>query len=380
MSIEERLKSSLFKRYQDGNLRSLKIERSLIDFFSNDYLGLARNKELQERVEVAYSEVKNKISGATGSRLLSGNSTYYQELEARLSILLKGESALVFNSGYTANLAAFSSIPQKGDTIIYDELIHTCIKEGSRLSFADRFSFRHNDVDHLELKLKKAKGEKFIAIETVYSMDGDMAPLREIISLAKKYNAYIITDEAHGTGVFGKGGSGVASEYDLHQDLFIRVYTFGKAIGSHGACVVASKTVTDYLINFSRPFIYTTALPLHNLLSIDKAFDFIKEQPELQIELFERIDFYRKGIAKLRANNQKIVFVESKSPIQTVIVSGNAKAKALSAELIKKGFDVRPILYPTVPQGKERVRICLHVYNSLQEIQDLLETIKDFTF
>jgi 8-amino-7-oxononanoate synthase len=380
MSLEERLKSSLLKREEEGNLRKLKTERAPIDFFSNDYLGLARNKELQQRIEKRYHDFKEKVSGATGSRLLSGNTSYYQELEGKLARVFKGDSALIFNSGYTANLAVFSSIPQKGDTIIYDELIHACIKEGARLSFADRFSFKHNDLSDLESKLKRAKGEKFVAVETIYSMDGDTAPLRGIIGLSKKYNAHIVIDEAHGTGVFGEKGSGRACEQNLQDDIFIKVYTFGKAIGSHGACVVGSKVVTDYLVNFSRSFIYTTALPLHNLISIEETFDFIEEKPELQEEIKKRINFYRERIAEAKAENDQIEFIDSWSSIQAILVPGNTRAKALSSELIKQGFDVRPILSPTVQEGKERVRICLHVYNTHQEIESLVKAIKTFKF
>jgi 8-amino-7-oxononanoate synthase len=324
-----------------------------------------------------YEALNTKISGATGSRLLSGNTEYYEDLEKRLADLFRSESSLIFNSGYTANLAIFSSIPQKGDTIIYDELIHACIKEGSRLSFADRFSFKHNDVNDLEQKLKKAKGEKFVAIESIYSMDGDSALIKDILSICKEYGAYLIIDEAHGTGVFGEKGIGLACELGIDKDIFIRTYTFGKAIGSHGACVAASKVVREYLVNFARSFIYTTALPLHNLVSIDQAFNFISENPQLQNELKWRIHYFREQIQS-PSSGKPVHYIDSSSSIQAILVPGNENAKALSETLIRQGYDIRPILSPTVQEGKERVRICLHVYNSLQEIEALVKIIKEF--
>lgn len=378
-NVEERLKNALEKREEGGNLRRLSTRGAQVDFFSNDYLGLAHNIDLQDIIKEQYDSVKEKITGATGSRLLSGNSPYYEELEIYLANIFKGESALVFNSGYTANLAIFSSIPQKGDTIIYDELIHACIKEGSRLSFADRFSFRHNDLQDLESKLQKAKGAKFVAIESIYSMDGDFAPVKEVVELCKKYEASLIVDEAHGTGVFGENGSGWVCNLGLDQLFFIRTYTFGKAIGSHGACVVASKVVIQYLVNFARSFIYTTALPFHNLVSIRSAFDYLSKHGELQRQLQERIKFFRDKIKDAKNSNPLFDYVDSKSAIQAILVPGNERAKNLATKLIERGFDVRPILSPTVKEGKERIRICLHAYNSFGEIENLVKSIQTHT-
>ncbi|HYG38683.1 MAG TPA: 8-amino-7-oxononanoate synthase [Cytophagales bacterium] len=378
-NVEERLKNALEKREEGGNLRRLSTRGAQVDFFSNDYLGLAHNIDLQNIIKEQYDAVKEKSTGATGSRLLSGNSPYYEELEIYLANIFKGETALVFNSGYTANLAIFSSIPQKGDTIIYDELIHACIKEGSRLSFANRFSFRHNDLQDLESKLLKAKGPKFVAIESVYSMDGDFAPVKEVVELCKKYEAWLIVDEAHGTGVFGENGSGWVCNLGLEQHFFIRTYTFGKAIGSHGACVVASKVVIEYLVNFARSFIYTTALPFHNLVSIRSAFDYLSRHGELQRQLQERIKFFRDKINDAKNSNPLFDYIDSKSAIQAILVPGNERAKNLAAKLIENGFDVRPILSPTVQEGKERIRICLHAYNSFGEIEELVKSIQTHT-
>ncbi len=277
-NIEQKLASQLAARQAAGNLRSLRLPEEIVDFCSNDYLGLARNPELHRRIGEAYARKGEALNGATGSRLISGNSPYAVELETWLASLCKAEKALVFNSGYAANTAILSAVPQKGDTILYDEYIHASLKEGARLSFAGRFAFRHNDLNDLERRLQKATGTVFVVAESVYSMDGDWAPLREMLDLCEKYGANLIWDEAHSTGLWGTDGNGLACEMGLQDRIFARIYTFGKAMGVHGACIAGSQTLINYLINFARPFIYTTALPLHSLVSIREAFHFLDKQ------------------------------------------------------------------------------------------------------
>lgn len=366
--LDDWFKKKLDDRHSSGLLRKLTAPEGLIDFTSNDYLGLARSKELFEDIHrrTTSMDVKN---GATGSRLLSGNSKYAEEIERKLATIFKGESALILNSGYSANLAALSSIPQRNDTIIYDELAHACIKDGARLSLAKHFSFRHNDLNDLESKISRAEGKIFIAVESVYSMDGDQCPLKELVDVAEKYHATIILDEAHSTGVMGDGGSGLAVSKNLHDKIAIRVYTFGKAMGIHGACVVGSKLLTDYLINFSRPFIYTTALTPHSIASIDCAFEFVKKNIGLQQSLQERIKLFTSETTSL-TNRTK-----SESAIQTIILPGNERIRKSAATLQQSGFDVRPILSPTVPAGTERLRICLHTFNSPGEISALAKAL-----
>src|SRR4051812_47447788 len=205
------IKGKLQKRRDDHSFRTLKNIEGLIDFTSNDYLGLARSELLYHRIQNKVQTLDLKHNGATGSRLLSGNSNYTEEVENKLAKIFNSEASLIFNSGYTANLAVLSSIPQKGDTILYDELAHACIKDGARLSLANRFSFRHNDLNDLEQKLNRCSGKIYIAVESIYSMDGDQCPLQDLVLLAEKYDVAIILDEAHSTGIFGKGGSGLAT-------------------------------------------------------------------------------------------------------------------------------------------------------------------------
>jgi 8-amino-7-oxononanoate synthase len=367
-----KLSQKLEQRREAVNLRSLTIPKGLIDFCSNDYLGLASNYDLNHLIEKEYKTIStNKPKGATGSRLISGNSQYYEDLEKYLADLFKSETTLLFNSGYAANMGVLSSIPQKGDTILYDELSHACIKDGARLSFADRFSFKHNDMADLEKRMQKAAGDIFVVVEAIYSMDGDAAPLKELVMLCYKYSAYLIVDEAHSTGIFGENGSGLVCQLGLQEKVFIRIHTFGKAIGTHGACVAASQIVRDFLINFSRQFIYTTALPLHNLVSIKCAFEYLTKHADLPSDLQQKIDLF-----KSKTINYQLSTINSNSAIQAILIPRNAKVKALAQKIQTAGFDVRPILSPTVKIGEERLRICLHTTNSKEELEGLSGLLK----
>lgn len=370
MSLEDRLKKELLQRKQENNLRQLSYLPELIDFFSNDYLGLARNKELHQLITKKSDQIP--FNGATGSRLLSGNTHYYEEVEKKLANIFKANAALIFNSGYSANLAVLSALPKKGDTIIYDELSHACIKDGARLNLANRYSFRHNDLNDLDKKLKKSTGQAFIVIESVYSMDGDKAPLEDICSLAADYDAKIILDEAHTTGLHGDYGAGLAVDNDLHDKIFARIYTFGKAMGIHGAAVAGNSTLKEYLINFSRPFIYTTALPPHSLAAIDQSFEFLKQNISLQDVLKSKVHLFKTYLSDKAGHLKKI---DSDHPIQSIIIKGNNEARAAANFLQSKKFDVRPILSPTVKKGEERLRVCLHTYNSDDDIYQLIDTL-----
>lgn len=359
------------ERKNEGSFRELVVsDKARVDFTSNDYLGFSRSSELSVRVYERLQRLDIHTNGATGSRLLSGNDTYTQTVEKYLAEIFQTERALIFNSGYTANVGVLSSVALRGDTILYDELAHASIKDGARLSLASRFAFKHNDLHDLETKLKKAAGKVFIAVESIYSMDGDECLLAELATLADRYNAFIILDEAHSTGVIGKGGSGLAVKLGIHDRIAVRIYTFGKAMGIHGACVAGSAALIQYLINFSRPFIYTTALPPHSIASIECAFQFLSEKPELQRTLQQRITLFLEQTSSLTNR------VLSKSAIQTAIFPGNEMARSAARNLQKSGFDIRPILSPTVPAGKERLRICLHAYNTESEIKALAESLR----
>jgi 8-amino-7-oxononanoate synthase len=367
----QRWKDALAQRKDLGLLRELKTALAPIDFSSNDYLGLARNPILLERVEKTFRSLQiiQKL-GSTGSRLISGHHPYFEETEEYIAKVHQAESALLFNTGYMANLAVFSTLPQKGDTVLYDELSHACIKDGIRLSLANRFPFLHNDLGSLEAKLKKATGQIFVAVESVYSMDGDFAPLKELVDLCEKYQAMLIVDEAHSTGIFGKNGAGLVCHWGLQDKVALRVHTYGKAMGSHGASVVGPKELKPYLINFARPFIYTTAVALHGIVSIREAYSFLETEGEtLQKTLAKNITLFNQLTREL---NHKI---QSESAIHALLLDGNERTVQKAKAVQSQGFDVRPVLSPTVKKGSERLRICLHAYNSEEEIKKLSELL-----
>jgi 8-amino-7-oxononanoate synthase len=377
--LTERLQDKLRQRENEGNLRRLTLPTAQCDFFSNDYLGLAQNEELSHIIEQTYRLLLPKKIGATGSRLLSGNSLYAMQLEEKLAQIFRGEASLLFNSGYHANSALISSISQKGDIILYDELVHASLREGYRLSFANHIPFKHNDLEDLEKKLQSYQNAPavFVILESVYSMDGDNCALAAMLRLCKKYKAYVILDEAHSTGIFGEGGNGLVCELGLENLCFARVYTFGKAIGSHGACVVGSQVLIDYLVNFARGFIFTTAAPLHNLVSIACAFDYISQHPELQEDLKEKIHFYQQStITNYKPQTSNSSVINNFSPIQVIRISGNEPCKTTANYLIENGFEVRAILAPTVKAGEERLRICLHTFNTKEEISALVGYVR----
>ncbi len=370
MEFPQRLSNQLEKRELSKNYRSLKTIDGLIDFSSNDYLGLANNPELISLVE---TKTKNISLGATGSRLLTGNSKHAEEVETFLAELFKSEKSLIFNSGYNANLAVLSSIPQRGDHVFYDELSHTCIKDGIRLSSAKKVMFRHNDLEDLKNKISGVDGQKYVVVESVYSMDGDRCPLTKLVDLCQEFKALLIIDEAHSTGVLGNNGGGLSELYNLEDKIFCRIYTFGKAIGCHGATVSGSKLLVDYLINYARPFIYTTALPPHSYITIKSSFKFLNEHTYLKEQLANNITYYQQLFEEMLQD--KYESSKSNSAIQTLLIPGNNEAKRLAEELQSKGFNIRPILSPTVKEGQERLRVCLHSFNTDNEISSLITSL-----
>jgi 8-amino-7-oxononanoate synthase len=366
------IERKLDERRSAGTYRALKPESSLIDFCSNDYLGFARSPELKNKIDDEVSNCGLVTNGSTGSRLLSGNTVFTEELEQQIASLHKSEAGLIFNSGYDANLGLFSSLPQRGDTMLLDELAHASIIDGARLSHANRYSFRHNDMDSLEGKLKRAKGICYVAIESVYSMDGDTPPIKDILELTEKYNASLIVDEAHAVGLFHFG---LVNQLDLQDRIFARVVTFGKALGCHGAIVLGSSLLKDYLVNYARSFIYTTAAPFHQVASVKMAYQRLQESVSEVERLKKNIRLFKQKI--IPGSNYNLL--KSDSAIQCIILRSNEKAKEVAVRLQNAGLDVRPILSPTVPLGSERIRICLHSYNTENEITLLTDNINKFT-
>lgn len=361
------LDDKLQDRFHRNAYRRLQLAEGKHDFFSNDYLGIVRNGLIEASLEGhAYAH------GSTGSRLLAGNYPLIEETENLIAEFHESPAALIFNSGYDANLGLLACVAERGDTILYDKLSHASIRDGARLSLANALSFLHNDPEDLKKKIQQKKGNCFVVTESVFSMDGDQAPLKEIVALCEQYDAHLIVDEAHATGVIGESGEGLMQKEGLHRNCFARIHTFGKALGCHGAAVLGSMVLRNYLINFSRPFIYTTSLPPAAVAAIKAAYEIFPELHAERRQLNELIAFFQKNQSVQTASGKVLNFKNSATPIQCLLIPGNENVKAVSNHLAEWHVDIRPILYPTVPEGEERLRIALHSFNSLAEVQDLM--------
>lgn len=361
MYPDDFLRRKLDERVAKQSLRQLQQHIGAIDFCSNDYLGIATHHLLK-------GDAVPMSSGSTGSRLLAGNYPLINETEQKIAAFHQAEAALMFNSGYDANVGLLSCVPQKGDTILYDYLSHASIRDGIRLSFARAFSFAHNDLNDLESKLKQATGTIFIVTESVFSMDGDTCPLDALVNLANPYQAHLIIDEAHATGVIGDRGERLVQHLGHSSQIFARIHTFGKACGCHGAVVLGSEQLRTYLINFARSLMYSTSLPEHAVAMISRSYDLFPTMKEERKHLTDLIQLFQSATLRY----EKLI---SHTPIQGVVVPGNANVKELAKQLQSNQFDIRPILYPTVPEGKERLRIVLHSFNTIDQVQTLINVL-----
>jgi 8-amino-7-oxononanoate synthase len=360
------LDKKLTERISGNFLRSLSVKNGLIDFCSNDYLGIASHKLLQEEAAVQFAH------GSKGSRSLAGNSKLAEDTEDMIANFHDGASALLFNSGYNANTGILGSVPQRGDIILYDALSHASIRDGIRLSQAQSFSFAHNHMPDLEAKLRQFPATKerniFIATETVFSMDGDFAPVASLVNLCSEYGAHLIIDEAHAIGVIGEKGEGLVQKLGLQEQVFARIYTYGKAPGCHGAAIVGSHKLRSYLINFARSFIFTTALPETAIRAIAASYDIFPGMKKEREKLKNLIDFFQ-------AQDLPYKKLQSNTPVQGVIIPGNSEVKSVAAILETNGFDIRPILYPSVSKGKERLRISLHAFNTESQLSQVIQQL-----
>ena len=379
------LTQKLQQREAQNALRKLPVANDLTDFASNDYIGFAKNESIFHETHDYLLDKNCKVNGATGSRLLSGNHSLYNETEDFIAQFHQSESALIFNSGYDANVGFFSSVPQRSDVILYDELCHASIRDGIQMSNAKSYKFQHNDFEDLEKLLLKFQPETrnpkpetvYIVTESVFSMDGDCPNLEELTTLCEKLGAYLVVDEAHALGVFGGQGEGLVQSLGLQDKVFARIMTFGKGLGCHGAAVLGSQELKSYLVNFARSFIYTTGLSPHSVATILQSYKHLTNEKEALEKLKTNIIFFNQEKRRL---GLKPMFVYSKSAIQCAIIPGNERVKSIATQLQQKGFDVRPILSPTVPEGQERLRFCLHSYNPENEITNVLELLATFVF
>ena len=376
-SANQLLINALQERQDAGLLRSLTSVEGMKDFCSNDYLGLAKDKTLAERISsfIAIWEGKQTgqtpLNGSSGSRLISGNHEYMEDFEKQCAVFHRAESALLFSSGFEANLGLIAAIAQKEHVIFCDKLLHASLIDGLRLSAAERRIFKHNDLNDLTHLLEQYPKDtvKWVVVESVYSMDGDMAPLQELIKLKHQYNFELLVDEAHAGGIYGPKGEGLCVELGIEKEIFARVVTFGKAWGNAGAVVLGSDALRSYLINFARPFIYSTAPAPHHVLSLQTTLSYLAESIEARQRLKNNILFFRSLL-------QADAWGESQTPIQTFFISGNEAVRALAKKVQEAGFAVKPIVYPTVPKGKERIRITLSTNSSKDDIKQLIQLLE----
>lgn len=360
--IPRNLEEKLAERERAGNVRSLPVlYPGLSDFSGNDYLGFSG----------ALTSDGHLPAGSTGSRLISGNHPVFYTLENEILPAFHGfEAALFFGSGYTANTGLFSCIAGRGDTILYDEKVHASIRDGIRMGLSKAHAFRHNSTEDLETRMQRAEGQVFVAVESVYSMDGDLAPLHEIAALCARYEAFLVVDEAHALGVLGKG---LIDAYQLQRSVFAAVFTYGKAFGVHGAAVCGPEILKRFLLNFSRPFIYTTAPAPESVQRVIDAYTlFSSEEGQRRCARLNDL------IAHWNAGPVFSYFSRNPSAIQCVYIKGNEAARSLEKELQRSGFSVKAILHPTVAEGEERIRISLGAARSEVEIDRLKQVIHNF--
>jgi len=371
-----------------------------LNFSSNNYLGLANHPLL---IEASIKATKEFGTGSGASRLITGSMSLHEELEKKIAAFKGVEAALVFNSGYHANLGIIPALMGQDDVVFSDELNHASLIDGTRLAKAKTHVYRHNDVGHLEELMRDlpppappykggetpplCKGrlggvdheQRLILTDSVFSMDGDLCPLPEIIKLAEKYNAWVLVDEAHATGVFGERGRGVVehSKIDSNHPRLIQMGTLGKALGSFGAYVCGPKELIDFLINRSRTFIYTTALPPSVLAASLAAIDLISEDGSLKNQLWENVEYFKNGLEKILASRGTACCAPTDSPIIPIIIGDTAKTMDVANKLFEKGIWATGIRPPTVPEGTSRIRLTLMATHTKEHLDRCLNVIAD---
>lgn len=346
--------------------------QEVLNFSSNNYLGLANHPALREAAKAA---IDRYGCGSVASRLISGNMILHEALEQKIAKLKGTEAALVFNSGFQANVGVIPTLAGEGDVIFSDSLNHASIIDGCRLSKAKTVVYRHCDVEQLEDEIKKLgpASRKLIVTETLFSMDGDEAPLAEIVDLAERYGAMLMVDEAHATGVFGPNGAGVAAKLGLTERVAVQMGTLGKALGGFGAYVAGSHALRELLINRCRSFIFTTSLPPPVVAAAIAAIDLLYKEPQRRLALWHNCRAMKEGLKRLGFS-----LGQSESQILPLIIGDAEKCMAFSEHLLQKGVFAQGIRPPTVPSGTSRLRITLmaththeHLHRALQSFEEV---------
>jgi 8-amino-7-oxononanoate synthase len=374
MNHDKTLREKLLQRSEGNLLRELQVADGLIDFCSNDYLGFARSEKLAEQIVSAKVDGVINLVGSGASRLISGNNHLIERIESEVAEFVAAEDALIFNSGYSANLSFFGCVPQRGDVVFYDELIHASIRDGIKLGLARSYSFNHNSIEDLRSKIAtiSPSGSVFVVVESIYSMDGDSPDLIRFANYCFDNGLHLVVDEAHSFGLIGENGRGMVSDLKLEHKTYARIITFGKALGCHGAVIVGSRDLRSYMINFARPFIYTTALSIHDQKAVHLGLKKLRALNFKQLNLFRLLQVFNDG-----AGNAGLQAIPSVGAIRSILIPGNSRAKMMEQKLFSRGFWVKAILSPTVPEGKERIRICLHEFNTRSEVEKLIKCICD---
>jgi len=365
-----RYETMLDQLAQKGRRRSL-AQLNGSDFTSNDYLGLAGSARLNTGV---ISAIERGVPiGAGGSRLLRGNHPEHEALESEAAAFFRSQRVLYLGSGYAANVAIFSTLPQRGDIIVHDALVHASANEGIAASRAVSVAVAHNDVDAFDAAIRTWRqaggtGHPWIAIESLYSMDGDRAPLMELVALADRHDGFLVVDEAHATGIYGPGGRGLSADLEGRDNVIV-LHTCGKALGSAGALVSGSRVICDFLVNRARPFIYATAPSPLLAASVRDALKILTDEPERRAKLQHLIAFANEQISA------RLGIEGSGTQILPVIIGDNGRTARIAHQMQSKGFDIRAIRPPTVPEGTARLRIAITLNVDIATITDMFDQL-----
>ncbi|MCY8403943.1 MULTISPECIES: 8-amino-7-oxononanoate synthase [Bacillus] len=373
MNFNEWLSSRLDRTKTEGLFRTLQTvesnadihDRRQVNWASNDYLGLSKDQRLISAAETALHQYG---AGSSGSRLMTGNTDWHKKLERKIADFKQTEAALLFSSGYLANIGVLSSLPEKGDVILSDQFNHASIIDGCRLSKADTVVYRHIDMNDLEKKLAAVQDcfRRFIVTDGVFSMDGTIAPLDKIIPLAERYKAFVIVDDAHATGVLGKNGGGTSEYFGVRPDVVIG--TLSKAVGTEGGFAAGSQVLIDFLLNHARTFIFQTAIPPASCAAAYTALKIIEDSREKRRLMLSSVKMIKAGLEQMG-----FAVRGGQTPILPVIIGDAQKAVLLADGLKEKGLFAPAIRPPTVPAGESRIRLTVTADRSLGDIDDLLE-------
>jgi 8-amino-7-oxononanoate synthase len=377
--IESLHQKRSLKRLETSNARTVVFEgKELVNFSSNDYLGLSQDERVQKAAQEA---IDRYHASSASSRLICGNISLHEQLEEELADFKGREAALVFSSGYMANLGLLSALAGEGDLICSDELNHASIIDGCRLSKARTLVFRHKELNHLESLLKRpvTSGRKLIVSDSVFSMDGDLSDVSGLMQLAEKYGALLMLDEAHATGILGRGGRGAIEHFEdlggikktMHC-VDVEMGTLSKALGSFGGFVACDRSMRDFLINKSRPFIFSTALPPASVGAARASLAIVRQESAIRKKLWENT-----RMLKEQLHAQEFETGPSQTPIVPVCFGSEARALGVSAGLMKRGFFVPAIRPPTVPKGTSRLRLTVSAAHSEAEIGALVHALAE---